>query len=266
MPNALITSRDRFCLAFPEGKTIVNTRAWGVVRAGDTGPALLLLPGTLGRGDIFWQQIDALRGRVRILALTYPETGGIIDWAQDIDRLLTDHGFSSVTVLGSSLGGYLAQYFTATYPQRVARLVAANTLASLDILAHSPPYNTDIDALSERDLMTGFTAKLQALKPVKPDLAGLLLAEVEGRIPVRELRNRLKALQGGPELPAQTLEPDNIFTVESDDDQLIPEPVRRAVWAALKPARAYVFENGTHFPYVTQPQKYTAMLAEILEV
>jgi pimeloyl-ACP methyl ester carboxylesterase len=233
---------------------------------GRVGPALLLLPGTLGRADIFWQQIDALRGQVQILALSYPDTGGIEDWSVDIDVMLADHGFSSVTVLGSSLGGYLAQYFAATRPAGVSRLVAANTLSDLTLLAHSAPYNTDIDALPETDLMTGFTANLQALKAVEPDLAGLLLAEVEGRIPLAELRNRLKALQAGPTLPCQSLDSGKVFTVESDDDQLIPEPVRMAVRAALKPARAYVFENGTHFPYVTQPQKYTAMLAEILEV
>jgi len=264
MINTLISARNRFSARIPEQKITINTRKWGVVQAGETGPALLLLPGTLGRADIFWQQIEALLGQVRILALSYPETGSIIDWCTDIDTLLGDHKFTSTTVLGSSLGGYLAQYYAATRPQQVARLVAANTLPDLSILAQSPPYNSDIDAVPEADLMSGFTDKLQDLEQV--DLAGLLLSEVEGRIPVAELRNRLKALQGGAALPRQSLDQSNIFTVESDDDQLIPPAVRDALRAALDPKHAYVFENGTHFPYVTQPQKYTAMLTEILEL
>lgn len=269
MQTSLISARNRFASHHPETRRDVNGRQWGELRVGKTGPALLLLPGTLGRADIFWQQIEALQDRVRILALSYPDTGSIQDWCLDIDSILLSHGIETVTVLGSSLGGYLAQYFTATRPHLVRGLVAANTFPDLDIVSQSPPYNTDIDALPDPALMAGFAGKLRDLarnEPEREGLADLLLAEVEGRIPVSELRTRLKVLQNGPPLPPQTLDRSRIFTVESDDDQLIPAPVRDAVRDLLQPDQAFVYHKGTHFPYVTQPQKYTAMLAQILEL
>ena len=81
MDNRLIAARDRFADRHPEQRILIGGREWGYVLAGDTGPALLLIPGTLGRGDIFWQQIEALEGRARIVAVTYPESGGVAEWA-----------------------------------------------------------------------------------------------------------------------------------------------------------------------------------------
>lgn len=215
------------CVTHPEETHTIHTRKWGVIKAGQSGPALLFLPGTLGRGDIFWQQISSLKTKTRILALTYPDTGGIADWAQDITAILKAENMTDMCVLGSSLGGYISQYLTATQPDLFTRLIAANTLPDLSILAHFPPYNQDIDTIPDSDLMTGFTAKLGEMADINPDhsdLAALLLSEARGRIPIEQLRTRLKALQQGPELPKQTLNKQRIFTVESDDDALIPPP------------------------------------------
>lgn len=267
MTNSLIKSRDRFCTRFPENRQTVYGREWGYVRVGLRGPALLLLPGTLGRGDIFWNQIEALHGQARILALTYPETGGIIDWCGDIAALMQAQSIKSATVLGTSLGGYVVQYFAATRPELVDNLIAANTLPSVGFLANIPPYSADIDALPADDLMRGFADGLRSSavdEPHRAELVALLLEEVSGRIPVAELRARLNALKFGPELPVQTLDKAHIFTVESQDDRLIPEPVRAAVRAALNPQRSVVFEQGSHFPYVTEPDAYTDMLRQIL--
>src|SRR5215207_2052031 len=114
MANRLIAARDRFAALHPEQRIVINDREWGYVAVGDSGPALLLIPGTLGRGDIFWQQIEALEGRARIVAVTYPRNGGVTEWASDLAELCGRLDLGRVTVLGSSLGGYVAQYFAAT--------------------------------------------------------------------------------------------------------------------------------------------------------
>src|SRR5690606_35355452 len=152
MTNALIASRDRFAAANPEERVVVAGREWGVVDTGGAGPALLIIPGTLGRGDIFWQQIEALRGRARVLAVTYPATGGIAEWAGDLAALMTDRGIDRAVVLGSSLGGYLAQYMAAVHAGRVERLVAAHTLCSVALVRQGPPYRSDLDNGPSREL------------------------------------------------------------------------------------------------------------------
>jgi pimeloyl-ACP methyl ester carboxylesterase len=266
MTNPLIDARDDFASRHPESRITLNGRDWGYIDAGK-GPALVLIPGTLGRADIFWQQIDALKTRVRIVATTYPTTGGVADWAGDITALMDHLGIASATVLGSSLGGYLAQYIAGVAPDRVDRLVAANTLHSVVGADQRMPYALDLDGAPIDDLRAGFQTGLngwRAMHPDQSDLVDLLLMEVGGRIPEAELRSRLKGIKLGPELPAPGLPSDRIVTIEADDDPLIPPEMRAAVRARLTPSVAYRFTSGGHFPYVARPADYTALLEQVM--
>jgi maspardin len=267
MTNRLIAARDRFAASHPEQRIAIGGREWGYVRVGDSGPALLLIPGTLGRGDIFWQQIEALRERARIVALTYPGSGGIAEWAGDVAELCRRLGLDRVTILGSSLGGYLAQYFTAAHPSIAERLIAANTLHSTADIATRPPYSSDLDNAPIDELRAGFGRGLGLWRESHPDqgdLVDLLMAEVGGRIPEPELRTRLNALKHAPELPPLEMPREQVATIESADDPLIPEAVRSAVRARLNPIAAYRFAWGGHFPYVTRPGLYLSLLEEQL--
>jgi len=262
-----IAARDAFAAVHPEQRDRVNGREWGVIRAGADGPQLILLPGTLGRADIFWQQIDALRERAGILALSYPQMGGIADWSEDIAVFMDRFGLTQATVLGSSLGGYVAQFFAATYPDRVDRLIAANTLSSVAGLDRIPPYSHDLMKTPIDTLRAGFIAGVSAWAGDDPDrraLEAFLINEVKNRISADELRARLAALKSGPEQPQPSVDHARITVVESEDDQLIQKPVRDAVRAHLKPARTFRFAHGGHFPYIERPAAYTAMLAACL--
>jgi len=267
MTNKLIKSRDGFCDAHPEVRMDANGRTWGVLNVGESGPALVLLPGTLGRGDIFWNQIEALKSRTRILALSYPKDGSIEEWCEDICALMDVHNMHTATILGSSLGGYVAQYFAANFVKRVDELIAANTLNTVSILSNIPPYSSEINGTPVDDLREGFAAGMIPWakdEPDRADLVELLIMEVSGRIPEAELKMRLNALKRGPELPPVALRKEQIFTVESLDDRLIPAPVRDAVRERLDPLRSYKFVRGSHFPYITHPEAYTALISEVL--
>ncbi len=267
MINRLIAARNRFASRYPEQRIAINGREWGYVTVGDHGPTLLLIPGTLGRGDIFWHQMLALQDRARIIAVTYPASGGVPEWAGDLAELCGMLGSGQVTVLGSSLGGYLAQYFAAAHPHLIDGLIAANTLHSVADVATRPPYSSALDDVPIEELRTGFGRGLRAWREAHPDqaeLVDLLLAEVAGRIPEPELRTRLNALKHGPELPPIEMLPERVATIESADDPLIPPPMREAVRARLKPAIAYTFEWGGHFPYIARPGLYVSLLEEQL--
>lgn len=267
MTNPLTSARDTFLATHPETRRRINGRDWGVIRTGNHGPALLLVPGTLGRADIFWQQIAALKSEAQILAVSYPDSGDIVDWADDLAQMIADEGFAGVSVLGSSLGGYLAQYLTATHPGLCAKLVAANTLAATDGIDQMPPYSLDLAMTPIDALRAGFEASLKSwLTADNPyaDLAQLLSNEVNLRISEPELRARLQALKSAPKLPEDSLPQARVFTVESDDDHLITLPMRAALRAKLRPGRAFRFRAASHFPYVTRPDAYTAMLREVV--
>lgn len=269
MTNALINARDDFARANPEQRVSLNGREWGLIDLDGSGPALLLIPGTLGRADIFWQQMAALKGRVRILSVSYPDSGGVEEWAGDLIALISDRDIEKVTVLGSSLGGYLAQYIAAVHPDRVERLIAANTLYDTVPAKRNPPYSSDLDLAPIEELRNGFGRGLGAWAdshPEQAELVELLLQEVGGRIPELELRNRLKGIKNAPVLPASKVGPANTVTIEAADDPLIPQFMRDEVRAVLTPAVSYHFESGGHFPYLARPELYTAILEEQLQL
>lgn len=268
MTNPLLADRDRFADAHPERRIALNGREWGCLDIG-AGPALILIPGTLGRADIFWRQIEALSDRLRVVAVTYPESGGVADWADDVVALMDRLEIDRAAILGSSLGGYLAQWMAGVHPARLSRLIGANTLHSAQGLNQRPPYSLDLAAAPIDDLRAGFGKGLEAWRAAHPeqsDLVDLLLAEVGGRIPEPELRRRLGALKEAEDLPPPGLASDAIVTIEADDDPLIPAEMRAAVRDRLKPRVAYRFLRGGHFPYIARPEAYTGLLEQVMEI
>jgi pimeloyl-ACP methyl ester carboxylesterase len=228
---------------------------------------LLLLPGTLGRADIFWQQIDALRGRAQILSVSYPDAYDMRDWADDICQLLDQEKWTGVTVLGSSLGGYFAQFLVNTLPEYFSTLIAANTLCDVSVFRNLPPYNTDILTTPIDELRQGWREGLRARETschAQAELIELLLTEVNGRIPPEELKARLAALKEAPALGPTNGVPGRRFTIESEDDPLIPADVRAQMRRRIDPEVAYIFAEGGHFPYTIRPSAYTAVLEEVL--
>jgi pimeloyl-ACP methyl ester carboxylesterase len=160
----------------------------------------------------------------------------------------------------------LAQNFAAQYTAKVQTLFAANTLHSVVGMDQRMPYALDLQTTPIEDIRAGFAAGLNGWKaehPDQSDLVELLLAEAGGRILEAEMRMRLSALKFGPELEGKF---DNVITIESDDDPLIPTSTRDAVRARNNPKSAYQFTWGGHFPYVVRPQEYTALLKDALGI
>lgn len=267
MTNSLMLARDAFDSRFPEKQIVLDGRDWGLI---DTAPgtdadkpAFLFLPGTLGRADVFFQQIAALAPQCRVLAVSYPDSGGVVEWAASLPHLLAALGIARTAVLGSSLGGYLAQYFAARHPELVSHLFAANTLHAVAEAVQRPPYSSDLWKAPIAELRMGFALGMNAWKAAHPEqseVVDFLLAEANGRIPEPELRARLDAIKTGPVLPPLSNSAETATTIESLDDPLIPPPMRAAVRARNAPAAHFRFLWGGHFPYLLRPALYANLL------
>lgn len=269
MTNALMTARDAFLARHPETRVTLDARDWGMIDTGGDGTAFLFLPGTLGRADVFFQQIATLATHRRVIAVSYPASGGVPDWAASLTKLLDLKGITKVAMLGSSLGGYVAQYFAATQPDRVSHLFAANTLHTVADASQRPPYSSDLWAAPIEELRAGFALAMNTWKAAHPDHAEMvdfLMAEAAGRIPEPELRARLDAIKSGPVLPPLANTAEAATTIETVDDPLIPPAMRAAVRARNAPAVGFRFLWGGHFPYLLRPDLYSNMLLARLGV
>jgi pimeloyl-ACP methyl ester carboxylesterase len=108
-------------------KVRAGGQTWGVIetKAAPGAPVLVMLPGTLGTAEIFWNQIAALTGRVRVVSVTYPAVGSILKLADGLAALFDQLSIAKASVVGSSLGGYLAQWFAARHRRASRRCSSA---------------------------------------------------------------------------------------------------------------------------------------------
>ncbi len=56
----------------------------------------------------------------------------LMDWAEDINDLMYQHGLESANILGVSMGGVIAQKFAVEYPEKVDKLILSDTFAEIN--------------------------------------------------------------------------------------------------------------------------------------
>lgn len=104
-------------------------------------PAVLFVHGFPFDGRMWEPQVEALRGRVRLLIPDLPGFGrtpirirapSIEGYASSLASLLDEMRIEEVALCGFSMGGYIALAFAALFPERLAGLILADTRVSED--------------------------------------------------------------------------------------------------------------------------------------
>ncbi len=240
---------------------------WRYYALGEGPRALLFLHGLAGAGDAWFQQIEAFAARGwRVLAPTYPPVARLEGLADGVAALLAGEGVGRAAVVGSSLGGLLAQYLVATRPHLVERVVFANTF---------PPGHPEILKgrrlaalarwLPER-LVLGMMLQ-NARKKLVPAAGGdALLAyyleeQYRRRMRKAEVLARSQAVfeSFAPPRPAV---PHAVF--EAANDPLIAPAVRRDLRELYPGARVYDLGAVGHFPYLSHAADFNRALVGFL--
>ncbi len=116
-------------------KTVdVNNMAWEYVVMGQGEDTIVFLHGMAGAYDIWWQQMEVLQEKYRVISMTYPAADSLAEMARGVMAIVDAEGVNQFSVVGSSLGGYFAQYLVASYPERVQKAVFANTFPPNDLI------------------------------------------------------------------------------------------------------------------------------------
>jgi 3-oxoadipate enol-lactonase len=108
-----------------------------------SGDALLFLHAFPFQAAMWDYQIEAFKGTHRCIAVDLPGFGGSAPppegapvsmqrWAGLVDKVLDQLDVDEVTVVGCSMGGYLAMALLRHHPERVVRVVLSDTKALSD--------------------------------------------------------------------------------------------------------------------------------------
>ncbi len=253
----------------PLSSIMVNEVTWNYLSTGKGKETILFLHGMGGAYDIWFQQINALKNDYRIISPTYPAVNSVAEMVYAISKILEKEKIKKVYIVGSSLGGFVAQHFTATYPEKVERVVIGNTFPPNDIFKKENEGKMKVASyLPEWLLMKMFRKNL--LEVVIPasgnsELTKAYLLEQDfGLMSKQQFLARGNCVMDKFEAPDFKTLRIPVMIIDADNDPLINVAMREKLKETYPTAGTHTFLQKGHFPYLNAPKEYTMYIKDFL--
>jgi len=197
--------------------------------------------------------------------MSYPADPDPLRLADGLVGLMDQLGLKTANVLGSSFGGYWAQFVALRHAARVDHLLLGNIFVSPEPLFVNPLFapdfvrDTPAGALQAvwRDRVA--TAPEGELKRIQSDMLG-------GRQSADNLRARFLGVVAAKPCPPLPLPYQRVAVIDCADDPIIPPSAREDVRAAYGGAEINTLPTGGHYPHILNPQAYDAIIRRRLGV
>jgi pimeloyl-ACP methyl ester carboxylesterase len=182
------------------------------------------------------------------------------DFAADGLALLNGLGLASATVIGHSMGSFVAQRMVVMAPQRIAGLVlvgSAITPRNDTVLSLVPIVHTFTDPVD-----VGFIREFQMStihRPVPPEFLERVIAESQ-KLPAQVWKGVLAGLLDMPLLLDPVPCPVSIFW--GDKDAIFGRSDQEDILRRIPHARLHIFNEVGHDPHWEVPEEFTRRLLE----
>jgi abhydrolase domain-containing protein 6 len=174
-----------------------------------------------------------------------------------LDDFLRAKGLARVTLVGISLGGWIASLFAVSAPDRLHRLVL---VASAGL--RGPLGSRDVQPRNRAEARV-FLNRILALHPWVP---GWVLDDFVRRLNSSTIRKIIEAITEAdfldPQLPQVQIPVDLIWGAQ---DELIGLDQAQRFQAGLPHARLHLIARCGHLPMIERPWRFRRLLLEILE-
>jgi maspardin len=237
----------------------VSGTDWPHIDTGGTGPILVMLPGSVGTCEMFFKQIASLRQAVRIVAISYPAEPSPEKLADGLAGLMTALKIDRASVLGSSFGGYWAQFFALRHAARVDTLFLGNIFITPDELFANPMFAPRfVRGHNAVDLQIVWRERVaqapdSELKHIQSDM-------LAGRQSAENLKARFVGVIDAQLCPLLPRPSDRIVIIDCADDPIIPPASRQAVRDRYRGAEINTLPTGGHYPHIINPDAYDAVI------
>lgn len=263
----LVASLQTFRAAHPPQRLDVNGVKWNYVSFGQGDETILFLHGMTGAYDIWWRVMDELQTEYRVISVTYPAVNTLEEMATAVLAILDREGVDRANLVGTSLGGYFAQYLVANHPDRVARAVFSNTFPPNDLIKEkNGTIGSLIPFLPEwlvLDVLRG--SFVNSLYPTSgnDELTLAFLMELSyGRVSRAQVAGRYRGVVEKFIAP----DPDRlgipVMIIEADNDPLVEPILREQLKTTYPTAVVHTLSGVGHMPYLAHPEPYAQFLRE----
>lgn len=252
---------------YPPVHLTVAGNDWEYLVLGAGEETVLFLHGMTGSYDIWWQQIEALKKNYRVASVTYPAVNSLVEMEAGVLAILDKEGVEKFNVVGTSLGGYFAQYLVGKHPHRITTAVFANTFPPNDIIKEkNGSIGAAIPYLPEWLVMQVLRGSVETsiyTASGNDEMTLAFLNEISyGRLRKAQVAGRYKCLIEKFQAPTNTSVP--LLIIEASNDPLVEETLREGLKSTYPQAKVITVDNG-HFPYISTPEFYTQQLTEFWE-
>jgi proline iminopeptidase len=270
-----------------------RTLAWREI---GTGPVLLCHPGGPGYSSAYFGELPELAAHRTLLLLDPRGTGGsdrpadpsgydLEDYAADIEAVREHLGLERLDLLGHSHGGFVAMRWGGAHPQRVGRLVLANTTPRFTdairqarmqrAMSHQgQPYFEDAmqalrahhqgDYGSDEELADLYRRESRVFAPVGTDVSTIADALSRAGPNADALRHFNDRIAGGMDLREQLARIHAPTLVIGGDEDAFGPSTQEEIASALTDATLVVLPGIDHFPFLVpdhRPRWSSAVLA-----
>lgn len=244
--------------------------AWRYIVMGQGQTDALFLPGAVGFHDIWWQQLIGLESDLRMISLSYPPIDNLGQMRSGLNAILKEEKFGPVYIVGTSMGGYLAQYLLSKQPDMILRIVLANTFVPfMPVLRITPLLRLAIFLFPISMLMSIFRFVTRFWLLTRADHDSLLRAYFlefsNAGLTKADLRARLSLSTQPFQLSTPTPADIPILIIQAEDDPVVRPAIQRALREMYPQARCVTDKQGGHF-FLDQSSTITQLLREFLIV
>jgi maspardin len=256
----------KFQSRYPLRSKTVAGRAWVFRRTPGKSAnqcPIVMLPGIQGGGDIFFETVLALGEVLPIVTVNTPDIEDATEMVAETAGLLAALNLPRVNLVGSSLGGYLAQKFALDFPDRVEQLTIANGFIDIEAFRATAPPASSFVGMDAAAIVAKNVGDLLA-SPSLDDGQVRLKAAVKALVgPAQTLENyksRMLLMMSATPLAAPPIAPDRVTIVDDARDPMIPPAMRAAVRKRFDRSEQHEIEGGGHLPAIQRPTIFADIL------
>jgi pimeloyl-ACP methyl ester carboxylesterase len=256
----------------PQKRTVgIANKTLAYLATGE-GPPVVIIHGVGGHKEDWVGVATALAAGHRVFAVDMLGFGESSKTGEDLSMpvqaaaiaaLLDHEKAETATIIGNSVGGWVAATFAATYPRRVERLILIDAAGFKAMFEGPPPVNFDPSDAAEMQALIDITINSKIART--PGLAERAFEAyvASGEKAISEtwgkslfLSPRLEDVM--PKITAPTL------VLWGADDKLFPSVLAGVFSAQIDGARAELIPGAGHFPQIDNPEATTAAILSFL--
>ncbi len=251
-------------------KVMVNDIAWNYYAGGNGNKTILFIHGMGGSYDLWWQQVVAFEKDYKVISYTLPESINSLEMVSiGILKILEAENVDNFYAVGTSMGGYIAQYLVSIIPNRIERAVFGNTFPPNNLIAKENetkskiiPYLPEIiiSKLGKEKLNNEIVPAAKNSPLLKAFLVSLPFSK-------QQFINRYYIIVDRFSIIPDKYEIKRIpkLIIESDNDPLVQPELRKKIKELYANAEVFTFHQEGHFPYINAASAYNKALRNFLE-